>query len=79
MKPFSTFTYRKCMRRCRGSRGKWGRRAPPAHVLVPKNPFKDLFDNTCDISDFRAHIFCPQTTQELPKKQYEAGRPDDAY
>ena len=81
MKPFSTFIYRRGVWRCRGSRGKWGRRAPPppAHVLVLKNPFKDLFDNTCDISDFRAHIFCPHTTQELPKKHYEAGRPDDAY
>ena len=79
MNPFSTFLCRKRMRRCRGSRGKWGRRAPPALVLAPKNPFKDVFDNTCDISDFRAHIYCPQTTQELSEKHYDAGRPDDAY
>ena len=52
---------------------------PPPHVLVPKNTFTGVFDNTCDmhqrISDFRAHIFCPQVTQELPKKQNEAGPP----
>ena len=35
------------------------------HVLVPKNTCKGIIDNTCDIRDFRAHIFCPQTTQEL--------------
>ena len=26
-------------------------------------------DTTCGIGDIRAHILCPQTTQELPKKQ----------
>ena len=63
-----------------GEQGQVGEESPPpALVLVPKNPFKDVFDNTCDISDFRAHIYCPQTTQELPEKHYEAGRPDDAY
>ena len=35
------------------------------HVLVPKNTCKGILDNKCDIGDFRAHIFCPQTTQEL--------------
>ena len=35
------------------------------HVLMPKNTCKGIIDNTCDIGDFRAHIFCPQTTQEL--------------
>ena len=40
------------------------------HVLVPKNTFTGVLDNTGDMSDFRAHIFCSQTTQELPKKQY---------
>ena len=34
-----------------------------------ENSFTDVFD----IDDFRAHIFCPQTTQELPKKHHEAG------
>ena len=47
------------------------------HVLVPRNTFTDVFDNACDICDFRAHIFCPQTTQELPKKRDEAGSPED--
>ena len=46
------------------------------HVLVPKNTFTDVFDNTCDSSDFRAHIFRSQTTQELPKKHNEAGPPE---
>ena len=59
------------MRRSRGSRGKkLGEQSPPPrpHVLVPKNPLKDVFDNTFDIGDFRAHIFCPQTTQEPAEK-----------
>lgn len=43
---------------------------------MPKNTFQDVFDNTCDIDDFRAHIFCLQTTQELPKKHHEAGPPE---
>ena len=28
-----------------------------------------VLDNTCDISDFRAHSFCPQTTQARPPEQ----------
>ena len=43
---------------------------PPPHVLVPKNTFTDVFYNTCDIGDFRAHIFCPQTKA---KEHQEAG------
>ena len=37
-------------------------------------------DITCDTGDFRVHIFCPQTTQELPtcKKHHEAGPPKQA-
>ena len=27
---------------------------PPPHVLMPKNTFMDVFDNTCDIGNFRA-------------------------
>ena len=42
-------------------------------VLEPKNTLTDVFDNTLDISDFRAHIFCLQTTQGPPKKHNEAG------
>ena len=53
--------------------GEWGR-AP--YLLVPKSTFTDIFDNTFDISDFRAHIFCPQTTLGLPKKHSEAGPPE---
>ena len=43
-----------------------GHPSPPLHVLVPKNTIADAFDNNFDIS---AHIFCPQTTHEFPKKQ----------
>ena len=48
----------------------WEGQSPPR--FEPKNTFTDVFDNTCDISYFKAHIFCPQTTQELPKKHNEA-------
>ena len=34
---------------------------------------KIVFDITCGIGDFRACIFCPPLTQELPKKHQEAG------
>ena len=54
--------------------GGGGRSLP--RVLVPKNTFTNVFNNTCDISDFIAHIFCPRTTQELPKKHNEAGTPE---
>ena len=47
----------------------WRGHAKPPDALVLKNSFTDVFD----IGDFRAHIFCPQTTQELPKKHHEAG------
>ena len=50
-----------------------GHSPPPPHVLVPKNTIADVFDNNFDIS---AHIFCPQTTQELPKKHNEVGTPE---
>ena len=45
------------------------------NVLVSKNTITDVLDNTCYISDFSAHTFCPQTTQELPKKHSEGGPP----
>ena len=51
----------------------WSRWGRGAHTLVPKNTFTDLFDISCDIGDFRAHSSCPQMTQELPKKHYDAG------
>ena len=46
------------------------------HVSVQKNTFTEVFDNTGDMGDFRAHIFCPQTTQELPKKQHHEAGPE---
>ena len=65
----------------RGSRSppkqKFGVAEPP-YILMPKNTFMDVFDITCDTGDFRVHIFCPQTTQELPKKHHEAGPPKQA-
>ena len=33
----------------------WGEGAFP-HVLVPTNTSTDVFDNTCDMGDFREHI-----------------------
>lgn len=44
----------------------------PHHVFVPENTFTDVFNNNCDISDFRARILCPQMTQkhnEWPPEQ----------
>ena len=52
------------------------KKTEPHNVLVPKNTFKDVFDNTGDLDDFRAHIFCPQSTQELLKKHNEGGPPE---
>ena len=57
-----------------GGRGAGGTVAP--HVLVLKNTVIDVYDNTCDISDFEAYIFCPQATQEQPKKRNEAEPPE---
>ena len=40
------------------------------YVLAPKDTFKDVFDNTCDIADFTERTFSAQedsrTTQEAP-------------
>ena len=44
-----------------------------ANTLVPKNTFRDVFDISCDTGDFRAHIFCPQMTQQLARKHYDTG------
>ena len=46
---------------------------PQTNIFVPQNTFTDVFDITCDIGNFRTYIFCPKTTQELPKKHQEAG------
>ena len=62
------------MHRRRRSGGGGGGDPWPARFGAKKH--KDEFDNTCDMGDFRAHIFCPQMTQELPKKHYEAGLPE---
>ena len=56
-----------------GGQGDLQRRAP-IHFCDEKDV--DLFDNTCDTGDFREHIFCPQTTQGLPKKHHESGLPE---
>ena len=54
-----------------------GGKNPPFHVLVLEDTFTDVFDITCDMADFKAHIhiFCPQTTCELSKKHHESGTP----
>ena len=54
-----------------------GVRSPPPrpHLLVPKTLLPNVFDNTIK-TDFGEHIFCPQTTQVLPKKHHEAGLPE---
>ena len=57
----------------RGFRSPVPQGAELLHILVLKKSFKDAFDITCD---FRAHIFCPQTTQKLSKKHHEAGPPE---
>ena len=46
-----------------------GGKNPPFHVLVLEDTFTDVFDITCDMADFKAHIhiFCSQTTCELSK------------
>ena len=46
-----------------------GKTPPPFHVLVLEDTFTDVFDITCDMADFKAHIhiFCSQTTCELSK------------
>ena len=46
-----------------------GGKNPPFHVLVLEDTFTDVFDITCDMTDFKAHIhiFCSQTTCELSK------------
>ena len=51
-------------------------KCPPPYILVPNNTFMVVFDITYDIGDFTVHIFCSQTTQELPKKHNEAGAPE---
>ena len=47
-----------------------------AMIWYRLNPFTDVFDNTSDLGDFRAHIFCHQTTQERRKTHNEAGPPE---
>lgn len=53
-----------------------GRRRSLAPRFGAENTFTDVVDITCDISDFRAQIFCPKMTQKLPKKHHEAGPPE---
>ena len=48
--------------------------ALPKQRFDAENTFTDAF-NYRDVFDFRSHIFCPQTTQQLPKKHKETGPP----
>ena len=57
----------------RGFRSPIPQGAELPHILVLKKSFKGAFDIICD---FRAHIFCPQTSQKLIKKHHEAGPPE---
>ena len=36
----------------------------------------DVFDVTSSIRNFRAHIFCPRTIQELPENYHKVGPPE---
>ena len=57
-----------------------GRQHPPTFWSRKENhKFSDVFDITCDIGEFRAHIFCPQKTQRLSKKHHEADTLSSAY
>lgn len=49
-----------------------GHSLPPPHVGV-KNIISDI---TGGISDIRAHIVCPQMTQELAQELHKAGPPE---
>ena len=52
---------------------------PKISLALDKNwpqTLTDVFEVTCGIGDFRAQIFYSQTTPELPKKQREAGPPE---
>lgn len=57
----------------RGFRSPIPQGAELPHILVLKKSFKDAFDIICD---FRAHIFCSQTSQKLIKKHHEALPPE---
>ena len=57
----------------RGFRSPIPQGAELPHILVLKKSFKDAFDIICD---FRAPIFCPQTSQKLIKKHHEAVPPE---
>ena len=44
-------------------------------VTAYPSKISDVYDISCCIEDFRAHIFCPQTTQEFARKHHEARLP----
>ena len=48
----------------------WLGYSPPPLHFGAKNITSDI---TVGIGDIRVHIFCPQMTQELPKKHHKAG------
>ena len=56
-----------------GGEGVRGFRSPIPRGAEHKKSFKDAFDIICD---FRAHIFCSQTSQKLIKKHHEALPPE---
>ena len=53
--------------------------AEPPRLSAKKHFYECIchpIDIACDIDDFRSHIFCPQTTQQQPKKHHEARPPE---
>ena len=46
------------------------------HCKERSTTLTDVFEINCGIGAFRAHIFCPPATQELPKKHHEVGSPE---
>lgn len=62
--------------RWQSRKGGRGVRSTPKQKLGGRSSPPHFSDNTCDIGDFTVPIFCPQTTQEQPKKHSEAGPPE---
>ena len=51
-------------------------KTPVTKTLLGEVHNSYVFNVTSSIRDFRAHIFYPRTSQELPKMHHEAGPPE---
>ena len=50
------------------------------HTLVPENTYRWIWHWwILPVSSTTSELFCPKMTQELPKKHYEAGLPEQAW